>query len=141
MQWDASQYAGFSTVETWLPLADDYETVNVEVQRGDSTSMLHYVHALLALRRNSDALTIGSVEIIDAGADEVLAFVREHNDERVLVALNFSTKEHTLKFAGYGETAQVVITTHCDRSGMGSLSHFTLRENEGVVIQLRPGSR
>ena len=31
MQWDANPHAGFSTSDTWLPLADDYIQENVEV--------------------------------------------------------------------------------------------------------------
>ena len=48
MQWDASPNAGFTmpTVRPWLPLAADYATMNVAVQRDDLQSMLSWEWAL-----------------------------------------------------------------------------------------------
>ena len=58
MQWSAAPNAGFAeaNVEPWLPLADDFEKVNVEAQREDAGSLLHLYKQLLTLRRESAAL-------------------------------------------------------------------------------------
>ncbi len=61
MQWDSSPHAGFSTMETWLPVAPDFAQVNVEVQRGDSRSPLTLFKRLIDLRRSDDALSMGAV--------------------------------------------------------------------------------
>ncbi|PLS77720.1 MAG: alpha-amylase, partial [Chloroflexi bacterium] len=37
MQWDASANAGFTSGQPWLPVADNYTTVNVVAQREDAT--------------------------------------------------------------------------------------------------------
>ncbi len=47
MQWDATPNAGFTTGGPWLPVAEDYATVNVATQRDDPRSML----SLYAARR------------------------------------------------------------------------------------------
>lgn len=136
MQWDASDNAGFSDVEPWLPVDADYKEVNVEVERDDRTSMLHYVQRLLALRRKTPALSVGSVEVLQIGGDAVLAYVREAEGARLLVALNFSDKDETLDFSQFGDNGMVVISTVCDREGSEGLKKLALRGNEGVVIQL-----
>src|SRR5262249_48763806 len=64
MQWDASPYAGFSPVEPWLPLADDYAVVNVTAERADPRSQLALVHQLLALRREYAVLAVGSYHAV-----------------------------------------------------------------------------
>src|SRR5919199_2909639 len=51
LQWDASPNAGFTTGRAWLPVAADFERVNVAAQRADPTSMLSLHRRLIALRR------------------------------------------------------------------------------------------
>src|SRR5205807_8023511 len=57
MQWDATEHAGFSTIEPWLPVAADFVTENVANLRHDRTSIYTLHRRLLALRRLSPALT------------------------------------------------------------------------------------
>src|SRR6185369_12806490 len=40
MQWDASENAGFTTGEPWLPLSSDHHVLNVQRQRAEPSSML-----------------------------------------------------------------------------------------------------
>ena len=60
MPWDASDHAGFSTVEPWLPLNDDWRTRNVHAQEDDPASLLSLYRMLLAMRRAHPALYVGS---------------------------------------------------------------------------------
>ncbi|MEO5950945.1 MAG: alpha-amylase family glycosyl hydrolase, partial [Chloroflexia bacterium] len=136
MQWDASPNAGFSTAEPWLPLSDDYKTLNVEAEQGDPSSMLTFVQTLLSLRRKTPALTIGTVEIIDAGSNEILAYIRQHEANRLLIALNFSPKDHTLDLSPHTESPKITLSTHTPKHETTQLPTLTLRGNEGVIIHL-----
>ena len=60
MQWDAGPNAGFTTGTPWLPLADDWRTVNVAAERADPCSILTLYQRLIALRRAEPALSVGS---------------------------------------------------------------------------------
>jgi alpha-glucosidase len=62
MQWDASAYAGFSTVRPWLPVHDDYATVNVEAESSDADSPLAWYRRLAELRLGRDELLCGDYE-------------------------------------------------------------------------------
>jgi len=55
MQWDASDFAGFSTVEPWLPVADDFRRRNVAQEVRDPASIHHLYQRLIAARRRCRA--------------------------------------------------------------------------------------
>jgi maltose alpha-D-glucosyltransferase/alpha-amylase len=97
MQWNADRNAGFSKANPqrlYLPAIIDpeyhYESVNVENQRGNLSSLWWWTRRLLAVRRQSPAFTHGAIEFLPAENAKVLAYVRRHEDESVLVVANLS---------------------------------------------------
>jgi len=92
MQWDAGPNAGFCRpdVEPWLPVADDYEEVNVASEAADDRSHLQVVRRLLALRRAEPALAVGTYRRLIDAPPACLAYLREHGDRQVTIVLNFS---------------------------------------------------
>lgn len=135
LQWDDSPNAGFTTGEPWLPVAPDYRTVNVAAQRGDADSMLSLYRWLLGYRQESLALQTGTSQPVESGSPEVYAYLREADEHRVLMVLNFSEEEQMVDLAHLGE-GQVIISTHMDRAERITLKHLFLRPLEGVVIEL-----
>ncbi len=137
MQWDDSPYAGFSTVEPWLPVAPNYAQVNVAVQREDPHSLLNLYHRLLHLRRDTPALHSGRYYAFDNVPEPCFVYMRQYNDQRYLMALNFSSAPQTMTFSGF-DRGSVVLSTLLDREGLEPLHEFTLRPDEGCVIELPP---
>jgi alpha-glucosidase len=134
MQWDNSRYAGFSGVEPWLPLADDFREYNTLKQRSDPTSIHHLYRRLIALRRSRTALLRGSYRPIPAEGD-LLLFFREQGPERLLVALNFGTSVGIAKFPD--ELAgTLLLSSHLDRQGEDVRGGIKLRPAEGAVIEV-----
>ena len=88
MQWSAAAHAGFTTGVPWLRLASDWRMHNVEAQSRDPGSMLALYRRLIALRRAQPALHRGTYEALEAG-DEMLAYARESEGQRLVVILNF----------------------------------------------------
>lgn len=75
-------FLGFSTADkTWLPVAEGYETLNVEVQRTTERSHLN-VYKALAKLRTEPAFSHGRYDSVALNSD-VLAFKR-----LVIFALN-----------------------------------------------------
>jgi len=131
MAWDASANAGFSEVEPWLPLHQDWPRRNVAAQLADETSMLALHRTLLQLRRTHEALSVGAIELVH-GDDGVLAYVRRTEDETLLVALNIGAREQSLPVpAGYA-VDEVLSSTLPLRVLDGRLLG-----NEGLVLKLR----
>jgi maltose alpha-D-glucosyltransferase / alpha-amylase len=97
MQWSADRNAGFSRANPqrlYLPVVIDpeyhYETVNVEAQHGNPSSLLWWVKRLITWRKTFRAFGRGSFRVLRPENTKVLAFVREYNDERILVVANLS---------------------------------------------------
>lgn len=124
MAWEAGEHGGFSEVEPWLPLHDDWRTRNVAAQKDDPASMLTLTRHLLALRRGSDPLRYGNWRLLESDQD-VLAYERVSGNERVLVALNMSGAERRCPVAG-----DVLASTLPMRPLGGRL-----RANEGVIVR------
>jgi alpha-glucosidase len=95
MPWTADWAGGFTTGLPWIRLIPDAATRNVERQLRDENSVLAAYRRLIAVRHGSAALSRGSLALQPATPD-VLAFVREADGERVLVAINFALGPRTL---------------------------------------------
>jgi alpha-glucosidase len=97
MQWDRSPQAGFSfgkDVTPWLPVHDNYEYVNVETELSEQDSILNFYRELIQLRKNSEALQNGSWKPLIYYPYEHLAYLRETEQETVLVVINFSYEKN-----------------------------------------------
>ena len=132
MQWDASAFAGFSTAEPWLPLAEDFAANNVARQRAEPGSLLNLYKRLIALRRAGPALSQGAYRPLEADGD-VLAYMREEAGERVLVALNFGAEGVALALPCPGT---VLLSSDVGRDGENMAFSSTLRAHEGVIVAL-----
>src|SRR5262249_13853547 len=135
MQWDAGRFAGFSIVEPWLPLADDHESENVANQRGDQTSIFNLYRRLLALRRGSQALKLGSYRPLVASGD-LLLFIPEHAQQRLLVALNPGGEPTSVSSQPQAWSGQLLLSSFADRHEVVD-GDIALRANEGVVVELK----
>jgi maltose alpha-D-glucosyltransferase/alpha-amylase len=97
MQWSADRNAGFSRAnpqKLYLPVIIDpeyhYETVNVEAQQSNPSSLLWWLKRLITLPKKLRAFGRGSLQLLRPDNPKVLAFIREFEDERVLVVANLS---------------------------------------------------
>jgi alpha-glucosidase len=135
MQWSPGPGAGFCApgVEPWLPIPTSAETRNVAVQAADPRSHLALVRRLLALRRAHAALTVGSLDLVDAPGD-VVAYVRTAGDERVLVVANLGPSPARVDAAHLGRRGEILCATGLDRSGPVDLAAVDVRAHEGVVV-------
>jgi alpha-glucosidase len=99
MQWTPGPQAGFSTdPHTWLPVATNYKTVDVQVEQPEAPSLLDWSEKLIALRRNNPAMHDGSLAMLDANNPNVLSYVRSSpvGGDAVVVAINMSAQPQTV---------------------------------------------
>jgi len=64
--------------------------------------------------------------------------VREHDDERILVALNMGSEPTAVAFASGPILGRLLLSTHLDRAGEEARGSIDLRSHEGVVVKLSP---
>jgi len=97
MQWSSDRNGGFSRTNPQkliLPTISDpeyrFETVNVEVQEQNVSSLLWWMKRMIALRKQHRAFGRGSLRMLAPENRKVLAFLRESAEETLLVVVNLS---------------------------------------------------
>ena len=97
MQWSSDRNAGFSRAnpqKLYLPVIIDpeyhYESVNVEAQQHNASSLLWWMKRIIALRNQHQVFGRGDIQFLDPENPKVLAFTRSYEDRTVLVVANLS---------------------------------------------------
>jgi maltose alpha-D-glucosyltransferase / alpha-amylase len=97
MQWSPDRNAGFSRAEAarlYQPVITDsvygYQSINVEAQLRSPFSLLHWMKRLIHVRKQHHAFGRGSIEFLEPKNQHVLAYLREHDGDVILVVNNLS---------------------------------------------------
>ncbi len=97
MQWSPDRNAGFSRAnaqELYLPIIIDpeyhYESVNVENHERNLSSLLWWTRRVVSMRKRFRAFSRGATQFLPIENGKVIAFVRQFENERVLVVANLS---------------------------------------------------
>lgn len=91
MQWDGSEYSGFSQVKPWIAMGPRHNEIHVAAEQSNPDSIYVYYQQLLRLRRLHPSLAEGGYSRIER-AGEVLIYTKIVADDISLVALNFGAE-------------------------------------------------
>ncbi len=101
MQWNSDRNAGFSTAvpaRLYFPVITDpiwgYQSINVEAQLSDQSSLLHWTRNMIALRKLFHVFGRGTQEFLNPENRKILAYIRRYEEdgatETVLCVANLS---------------------------------------------------
>jgi len=97
MQWSPDRNAGFSSAnphKLYLPLILDpeyhYESVNVETQRRNTSSLFWFMKRMINIRKSYKAFGRGDITFINVDNPKILAYLRKYEEETLLVVVNLS---------------------------------------------------
>jgi maltose alpha-D-glucosyltransferase/alpha-amylase len=103
MQWNPDRNAGFSTAspqKLFMPVIIEaeyhYESINVENQERNPSSLLWWMRRTIAMRKRFKAFSCGSLEILASDNPKVLTFIRSFEDEKLLIVINLSRFSQTV---------------------------------------------
>jgi alpha-glucosidase len=114
----------------------DFRSENVANAQADPSSIYQIYRRLIAARRASAALALGSYRPVVARGD-LIVYVRASDRELVLVALNLSGEPIAIRFAQKLQ-GRVLVSCFADRDGEMIDDGIELRAHEGLVIALAP---
>ena len=89
MQWDDSPNAGFTDGKPWIKVNPNYKDIHVKQALADPDSIFHYYRKLIKIRKDCQAIIYGDYKLLLPLDNEIYAFVRSIESERLLVILNF----------------------------------------------------
>lgn len=97
MQWSPDRNGGFSNAnpqKLYLPLILDpeyhYESVNVESQHRNTSSLFWFMKRIINIRKKHKAFGRGDLQFINIQNPKVLVFTRSYEDETLLIIVNLS---------------------------------------------------
>lgn len=133
MQWNSDRNGGFSKAnpqKLFLPVVIDpayhYALRNVEVEQSSPYSFLLWMRHIIALRRQFKAFGLGSFMALKAENGQVFCFLREHEEERLLIVANLSrfTQCVELDLSRYQGDKPVEMFGHTSFPPIGALPYF-----------------
>ncbi|MGI8637329.1 MAG: maltose alpha-D-glucosyltransferase, partial [Segetibacter sp.] len=97
MQWSPDRNAGFSAAnpqKLYLPVILDpsynYESVNVEMQRSNTSSLFWFMKRMISIRKKFKSFGRGDLQFVNVRNPKVLAFTRSYKNETLFIIANLS---------------------------------------------------
>ena len=131
MQWDASENAGFTTGTPWIAVNPNYKKINVADQLKREDSVFHYYQKLIRLRKENEIIVYGNYELLLPEDENIFAYKRTLDNQKLLVVCNFSKIEQKFDFSGY-ENAKILISNYNRDAGEDGI----LKPYEATVLLL-----
>ncbi|MCM3706565.1 MULTISPECIES: alpha,alpha-phosphotrehalase [Cytobacillus] len=130
VQWDSSENAGFTEGTPWIHVASNYREINAEKALKDENSIFYHYKKLIQLRKQYDIITYGDYELISEDHPDVFAYVRNGDNEKLLVVNNF-----------YGKETSFTLPEHIQADKYKAdilLANYKQSPTAAETIQLRP---
>ena len=96
MQWNTDENAGFSSGEPWLNVPKNYTELNTENEL-ISKKIRDYYKELIQLRKEYLIIQEGSYEPFELGHQSVFGYIREYEQQKLLVLNHFYADEAIVK--------------------------------------------
>ncbi len=93
MQWDNTEYAGFTAGKPWIAVNPNYREINAKAETADTNSVFHYYKKLIALRKEHPIMVYGKYKLLFEDSEELFVYTRTLENEKLLVVCSFSDKE------------------------------------------------
>lgn len=126
VQWSNQAYAGFSTVEPWIAVNENYSSINVEQALADPDSIFYTYQKLIALRKANPIMIWGDFELLDT-KEAVFAYLRKYQGETWLVVTNFSDDCHEFHYSNPQAKATELV-----------IANMPIELSESLDLQLKP---
>ena len=133
MQWDDSENAGFTTGTPWLAVNKNYDKINAKQCLQDENSIFNHYKKLIDIRKNNDTIIYGDYKLLCEDDENIFAYVRELNGDKILVVCNFYYKDVEFKFDGDFNYSKVLLSNYNDSSKM--IEKLKLRPYEAVMYR------
>lgn len=139
VQWDDSDFAGFSTHEPWLMVNPNYKQINVKKQQAQPDSVWNFYKQMIAVYKNPayhETLTFGKFEPYAREQKNLIAYHRKGESQTLLVLVNFQ-KEPQRVALPTGEAKVVLDNTASALQGISVKgSEITLDGYQAVVLEV-----
>ncbi len=145
MQWNETDFAGFSTHQPWLKIHSDYLNRNVQKQQTDPGSIFNFTRKLISLRKEKEALRRGSYRCFYRTDTGILAYERQFDsgvrNQRIIIYMNFTGSTRTAGFVRDADPKNAIILVSNVKRKEFYTSHnqFLLNPHEILILEVVAG--
>ncbi len=132
MQWDASENAGFTNGEPWIPANVNYPEINVAEALAEQDSIFYTYQKLIALRKENPLMVYGTFTLLLPEHPTVFAYERAYEGEKWLIVGNMSEQETKLELS---EIATETVISNYDKE-YGQLDGIILAPYETFAVKV-----
>lgn len=93
MQWDDSNFGGFSKSKSWININPNYKTINVKNQIHDEYSILNFYKTMIKIRKSNEALIYGEYKLILEDDKNIYAYKRVLGSDEFIIITNMSNEK------------------------------------------------
>lgn len=134
MQWNDKENAGFSNTKPWIEVIYNYKEINADNNIKDENSIFNHYKKLIKLRKDYKVISEGKTIPILKDDKNVFAFIREYNNEKLLVINNFYGNECTIDLSNidFDIKSSKCILSNYDDAELNNI--LNLKPYESIVL-------
>lgn len=118
MQWNAGPNAGFTEGTPWLPVNENYTSINAQAALADPDSVFYHYQALIALRREYPVFLEGDFTLLEPEDTQLFCYRRDTAKEHLLVVCNFTGQSIPYTRPAAFDGAKLLLSNYKDTAQM-----------------------
>ncbi len=136
MQWDDSINGGFSKATPWIATNQNYKEINVKNNIEDENSIFNHYKKLIQIRKENEVVLYGDFELLYKDNNSIFAYIRELNNEKILVVSNFygENEKFILNKELKYKNCEILLSNYKDSSN--NIEKINLRPYESIIYKL-----
>ena len=127
--------SGFTTGKPWLAVNRNYKDINAKKALEDKNSIFHHYKKLIDIRKHNDTIIYGDYKLLCPEDKNIFAYIRELNEDKILVVCNFYCDEVNFKLNHDSNFAEILLSNYSDSSTL--LENLKLRPYEAIMYRLK----
>lgn len=93
MQWDTSEYGGFSNHQPWLKVNPNYTEINANAALQEPDSVFYHYQHLIRLRKELPIMVYGDFECLLPEDPNTFIYTRTFQNQKIIVLSNFAAEK------------------------------------------------
>ncbi|MFA5014176.1 MAG: alpha-glucosidase [Actinomycetota bacterium] len=93
LQWNNSRNAGFTSGKPWIKINPNYKNINIDVNLKDKDSIFNFYRRIIKMRKDNPIMVYGSYKPLLEKNKNIIAYLREYNNIKWLIIINFYNSE------------------------------------------------
>ena len=135
IQWDDSEYGGFSTSKPWLAVNKNYKYINAKNCLKDNDSIFYHYKKLIEIRKSNETIIYGDYNLLCEDDKNIFAYTRKLNGDTILVVCNFYKEPVEFNFnEEYTGALEILISNYKDSSS--EINNLKLRPYEAIMYRI-----